>query len=366
MISVFIGMKPETIAPGFTAIGSPRAAKVSAAACRSAAAMASRFASVAARKSLLLAATGESDDEAVTARYIPSFRCTLSPSPLRGETVKTRDWPVNGELFQLIALACDVNAALAGNKLRVAPDHAAYRFCRSISFVTLEENPSGEWQESIVAATPDLWIESLFEERAVGAALTLGPRDDEPLAERIATAFAGGGGDWALEIELPGNIRQKWIARWEAGERHASDDKIWRVTYGCIDTSPGPPHQPPDLAAASDELERALVAIRSFAKRQGHLDNFIDTFETALKCLAAPPGRPAYPLDSYMQILAPRAANLLQAAECAWVFGGMGSWNDMGFEGAADIEYQRVSDDLYVAINGAILAAVNNSLGPKA
>lgn len=272
---------------------------------------------------------------------------------------------MNGELFQLVALACDVNAALAGNKRPIVSHHVAYRFCRSISFVTLEENPSGEWQESMIAATPELWIESLVEKRAIGAALSLGPRVDEPLAERIATAFAGGGGDWALEIDLPDNIRQKWIARWEAGERHASDDKIWRVTYGRIDTSAGPPHQPPDLAAASDELERALVAIRSFAERQGHLDNFIDTFETALKCLAAPPGRPAYPQDSYMDILAPRAANLLQAAECAWVFGGMGSWNDMGFEGAADIEYQSVSENLYVAINDAILAAVNNNLGSR-
>ncbi|MCW5690663.1 MAG: hypothetical protein KIT76_19120 [Pseudolabrys sp.] len=270
---------------------------------------------------------------------------------------------MNGELFQLVALACDVNAGLAGSKRPIA-DHVAYRFCRSISFATLEEKPSGEWQETIIAAAPDSWIESLVEKRAVGAALSLGPREDEPLAERVATAFAGGGSDWALEIDLPGNIRQKWIARWETGEPDASGERIWRVTYGCIETSAGPPRQPPDLAAASDDLERALVAVRSFAMQQGHLDNFVETFDTALKCLTAPPGRPAYPLDTYMHILTPHAANVLQAAECAWVFGGMGSWNDMGFDGAADVEYRSVSDGLYVAINGAILTAVNSSLGP--
>jgi len=47
------------------------------------------------------------------------------------------------------------------------------------------------------------------------------------------------------------------------------------------------------------------------------------------------------------------------ASRSAWVFGGMGSWNDMGFEGAAREEYESVSEDLYQTVNDTIVAAVN-------
>ena len=41
------------------------------------------------------------------------------------------------------------------------------------------------------------------------------------------------------------------------------------------------------------------------------------------------------------------AAQLLGAAQSAWVFGGMGSWNDLGFEGEDQALYDRLSEELY-------------------
>ncbi len=49
-------------------------------------------------------------------------------------------------------------------------------------------------------------------------------------------------------------------------------------------------------------------------------------------------------------------------AQKAWVFGGMGSWNDLWFEGEAQGEYDRVSDRLFQTVNEAIRAAANTSL----
>ncbi|MCC6412891.1 MAG: hypothetical protein IT270_14600 [Saprospiraceae bacterium] len=55
------------------------------------------------------------------------------------------------------------------------------------------------------------------------------------------------------------------------------------------------------------------------------------------------------------------ALQLLYAADSAWVFGGMGSWNDQSFEDKeVNGRYERLSALLYNAINGAIMAAVNN------
>jgi hypothetical protein len=57
------------------------------------------------------------------------------------------------------------------------------------------------------------------------------------------------------------------------------------------------------------------------------------------------------------------ARQLLSACERAWVFGGMGSWNDLGFrEGDLQRRYDQVTPSLYEAVVGGIAAAVNEPL----
>jgi hypothetical protein len=52
---------------------------------------------------------------------------------------------------------------------------------------------------------------------------------------------------------------------------------------------------------------------------------------------------------------------MLDAAQSAWVFGGMGSWNDMSFDGEEQREYEEVSEQLFTAVNNAICVATNES-----
>ena len=58
----------------------------------------------------------------------------------------------------------------------------------------------------------------------------------------------------------------------------------------------------------------------------------------------------------------PLAETVLAAAQNAWVFGGMGSGNHMSFEGADQVEYQRVSNLLFETLRTAITDATNCSL----
>src|SRR4051794_9885463 len=46
----------------------------------------------------------------------------------------------------------------------------------------------------------------------------------------------------------------------------------------------------------------------------------------------------------------------------SWVFGGMGSWNDLSFQGPVREQYGRVSEDLYIAALDAQVAATNADL----
>ena len=51
----------------------------------------------------------------------------------------------------------------------------------------------------------------------------------------------------------------------------------------------------------------------------------------------------------------------LMAAACqAYVFGGMGSWNDIWFDGDAGAEYEVVTRSLYQAVMSAVDAVANN------
>ena len=52
---------------------------------------------------------------------------------------------------------------------------------------------------------------------------------------------------------------------------------------------------------------------------------------------------------------------LLDACQSAWVFGGMGSWNDLAFDGEAQAEYERTSQTLVLTLTDVIQAAANAS-----
>jgi hypothetical protein len=59
------------------------------------------------------------------------------------------------------------------------------------------------------------------------------------------------------------------------------------------------------------------------------------------------------------------ARRLLSACEKAWAFGGMGSWNDIGFEDP-DLEarYRAVTPVLFSAVLLGVAAAVNSFPDP--
>jgi hypothetical protein len=57
------------------------------------------------------------------------------------------------------------------------------------------------------------------------------------------------------------------------------------------------------------------------------------------------------------------AKQLLASAQAAWVFGGMGSWNDLGFDGSDQQEYTALSDELFLLLNQALGVTVNTTSG---
>jgi hypothetical protein len=268
---------------------------------------------------------------------------------------------MNGPLAQLVALTCRGNAWLEGTRFPAPffPGHSTCRFCDRVEFVAPQRRWFGRSGERAVAPTPDAWFGWLRATGVQSLRMLREPQHHALAPDRMTIGLANGGGNWIVSA-FDGRSSAHWLARWDVWNRDAPSQRIWRVTYRLVRTSPG--HESaPDVAAASTALRAALVDIRSFSAAH-QCDPFTADFDNALAALDGATRPPEYHNDLFEPgALSVAAARLLTAAQHASVFGGMGSWNDMGFVGDAQLAYERVSEALFRALNDALCAAANST-----
>ncbi len=267
---------------------------------------------------------------------------------------------MNHPIAQAVALVCHANAALrGGGRIGFPRTHSTAQFCEWIRFVSSRWSFSGALQVAI-ADEPEAWFAAL---RAAGRRrLLLVP--SQPL--RVVGSWTlGPAGAWGIRARGGSTRDEVWSSRWDRGG-DAVDRRIWRVTYVAVRAWRWPAlASPPRLDAVRQRLTAALTPVRAFAERHG-CGMFADAFAAALRMLDT--GRAD---DVYHRDLAPpgclpdEAEVLLAACQKAWVFGGMGSWNDLAF-GAAQGEYERLTRALLAAVEGAIAAGANASAAADA
>ncbi len=165
-------------------------------------------------------------------------------------------------------------------------------------------------------------------------------------------------GRWSL-ASTGGRNGEIWHATWTVGDRAAPDRRIWSVRYEAAHVDDLTP-QRPDLLSARRHLKQALQTAQDFATRQ-QMETWPAWFETAL---AGDPEIPYHP-DLLPEGYTSEARQLAAMAVKAWVFGGMGSWNDVYFDDPeARAEYAAISRNLYSALLRALVASVNSEIGP--
>lgn len=273
-----------------------------------------------------------------------------------------------GPTAQLSCLAMHINARIRGIPTATF-NNSTTQFCECVKFLHKSDpprpgDPDPNWH--IVSESPDDWMLSL---RKVRRALIAHEATNDPrLSDRMSSGFVGGGGRWFLCLDK-GKF-DCWEGWWRVGNQKAADRRIWQVHYARV--VEGHDMETEQLAAitapVSDighSLNVALERIEVFARAHDQT-GFADCFQKAIDALN-PDRKPAEAFHTDLApagALPPAAARLMTACQHAWVFGGMGSWNDMGFAGEVQREYESVSDDLFNQINQAICVAVNASV-PK-
>ncbi|GAA3670982.1 hypothetical protein [Microbacterium marinilacus] len=263
---------------------------------------------------------------------------------------------MNGELASLVSLCLHGSAWLASTGDVPPPTEAlapAFRYVGSLRI---------QWTEKTLLRTrvrrSDGVAEWLGALRAGGCTRLLlltarGITGDLPA--HIAASFSNGG-SWAIVTD--GRRPRVWLSRWSVAHPQAADSRIWAVDMlGRPFDAASPVSVEPASAAA--RLRETLAEISWFAATH-ELEHWRTVFDTSSSALDDPTPTIAYGLDLAPETLSLPRRQLLAAATLAWVFGGMGSWNDLGFRDDAQMEeYNALTSRLYDAVLGAVVAAVN-------
>lgn len=267
-----------------------------------------------------------------------------------------------GTTAQLAALACQFNGHIRGLRTdALFLSNSTALFCEYIHFVRRRRTWLGMAEEwAVLASTPEDW---LAREARSGrsAILTHDSIDDPRMPDRKSAGFIGGGGRWLLNLVSDGR-RDVWEPRWLVGDRKAAERRIWRVSYALLAQNAAMPATLAVPDALIPVLNQTLSQLVTFCD-DNRLENFGACFRKAQDCLTADD-----PLALvYHKDLAPEglldlsARRLLAACQAAWVFGGMGSWNDLGIDGIDGSRYAALSNDLFTQINNGICSSVNSA-----
>jgi len=265
---------------------------------------------------------------------------------------------MKGTLVQIITIISFGNEFFKNGKLTdFYPKNSSFQFCDFVDFREIKkENFFSSKKEIITAENPLEWFQKLKNEGC--EKLRLYHQTDKENDHQLA-GFIDGGGKWFIETIYP-NHSDFWIGNWNHDKNKT--EKPWQVTYGKAVGKQPTRNQQFDLKPTRKELDNILERITDFAFKETS-ENWGNIFEKAKKTLNSENPETDFYHNDLISSGNYNLQNrqLLLSASKAFVFGGMGSWNDMGFENEETNRlYNELSTELYNTMNKSIVCAVNN------
>ena len=270
---------------------------------------------------------------------------------------------MHGELAQLVALVAHGAAYLRGpddaEPPELFPASSVFRFTNALEFRRTSRRLGLLETESVVARACAPWYRDLRRRgvtalRLVRSASTPRNRD---LAPHVEAGFSGGL-DVGIVARPADGERELWTGRWTVSAREHPEQRIWSAILRGAPTS-ATVSEGPALDAAGQRLAAVLDEAVRFVAGRPHFEDWERTFRGARDRLAASmPEVPHHPDLLPAGARAEGPLRLLASSSAAWVFGGMGSWNDLSFDGEEE-RYRAVTAELLEAVLDAVLAATN-------
>lgn len=262
---------------------------------------------------------------------------------------------MNGELAQIITLVAHGNLFLRGGEIDLSAS-SAFQYVSSVRFARYKS--AQDLQGVEVARSVSDWFAFLGSIKVMRLWNIAFAWQRQDIPEHVAVGFSGGV-PTAIQADLP-NGYELWYPRWQTGSQ--DKHKPWLVEYRGLwfPYSHALPIQ--KMSVVKKHLRQAISRAEEFAKHSADTSYWAHWFEKSLVILDS-----SSSADSFQTDILPasgfsfEARQVLAAAAQSYVFGGMGSWNDMGFE-KPDIqeEYERVTKELYDAVKYATIMASNS------
>jgi len=271
---------------------------------------------------------------------------------------------MTGTLAQIISLTSYGNDFLSSKQIvnDYYPLNSTFQFCNLVDFRDFKRPLFSKPKETIIAKDPNEWFNYLQLSNCKKIRLYYRHSKNQTFAtDHKLAGMVGGGGTWLIET-IYDDHSNYWSNRWEVTKKDDPNNKIWSVNYVVTHKKQPVNDLHFDLHETFDLLEKELIEIGDFASEKKLFD-WSGIFSKAKTILHhSSPNLEYYHKDliaekNYSLL----AKQILFAAGSAWVFGGMGSWNDLGFDTKDENQrYEELSARLYDAINQSILAAINS------
>jgi hypothetical protein len=263
---------------------------------------------------------------------------------------------MNGKLAQIITLVAHGNSYLNGATVDFSAN-STFQYVSAVKFARYKSNQDKQGVE-IASSVPDWFsfLQSIKVTRLWNIAFGWERQD---LPEHITISFSGGVPE-AIQADLP-NSFELWYPLWKTGGQDKK--KPWLVEYRSLRFPQSSVLPVPKMSMAKNRLRKAVSQAEKFAKRSDvNASNWAAWFTKSLEMLdSSAPTAPFYPDMLPASGFNLEARQVLASAVQSYVFGGMGSWNDMGFQKPEITkEYERVTKELYEAVKFAIVMASNS------
>ena len=262
---------------------------------------------------------------------------------------------MSSELERLVVLVTSANVYLNNDEDKYNMDPAITEYCHGVEFI---ENPLPGVAGSMrtIAPNAERWFMHLKQEGPARVRLHYHPFTRDDIPQRIRDVVTEYGSNWLIETQY-NKLNRLYVQIMNS--QKLSIPPSWKKFFVLLEGgSKNLDDTSPSVQESIDNLDRVLEMLSNFADRFEYTKHWADNFASPRQILhdtssssidLIPNG--IYSNDAY---------HLLQAALSSWVFGGMGSWNDLAFNGDDDTQYASLTGQLYETICTSIVSVVNS------
>lgn len=264
------------------------------------------------------------------------------------------------EIGQVLSIIAHGNAFLLQNYdlNKYFPNNDIFNFCNSVKFISIKKNFFGRQYHETVGNSPLEWLQHQKRKGCKRLAYQYESCREEQFPDYILTAFANSGGNSLIKCYYYKNC-ELWLGRWEVTDKDHPERRIWSVTYYRVGTD-NCERELVDIEASKVNLKGILQEIELFARKH-NINDFAETFNKAIKTLDSDKPSTYWNLTPDIGYTI-QAKQLLYGACNAWVFGGMGSWNDWTPDDDKET-YTYLTEQLYYVVIESLGVAINSYMG---